>query len=427
MLPYSSSLIFWTENLIGLAQMCVQYLSSQYDVEYVVQPLPVNSFAVSLKGNKVRLSWKPTVDELESTATPDYYILYTRIGDGGFDTGRKVENTSIELEQESGKVYSYRVTAVNAGGESFDSETLAAAVGKSKKCVMVVNGFDRVSAPESRRDDNNAGFYNSYDSGVAYIEDISFIGEQTNFDRALYQSQDDNNALGQSYNDYETEIIAGNSFDFVALHGRAILAAGYSFASASRSAVEQGDVTLTDYAAVDLILGKQRTSKAGSGSEYRFQAMPEKLQKRLKSYTAAGGSVMATGSYLLTDTWQSPVAKEADRKFVESVLHVTFGGAMATRRGDVKSLSHSFMKDTYSVKFNTELNDKIYCVESPEIVAPAGSGAYTAMRYRTSNQSAAVAYNGKYRTFVAGFPFETIIDESERNKMMSSVLTFLIK
>ena len=405
----------------------LRYLSSQYDVEYVVQPLPVNSFAVSLKGNKVRLSWKPTVDKLESTATPDYYILYTRIGDGGFDTGRKVENTSIELEQESGKVYSYRVTAVNAGGESFDSETLAAAVGKSKKCVMVVNGFDRVSAPESRRDDNNAGFYNSYDSGVAYIEDISFIGEQTNFDRALYQSQDDNNALGQSYNDYETEIIAGNSFDFVALHGRAILAAGYSFASASRSAVEQGDVTLTDYAAVDLILGKQRTSKAGSGSEYRFQAMPEKLQKRLKSYTAAGGSVMATGSYLLTDTWQSPVAKEADRKFVESVLHVTFGGAMATRRGDVKSLSHSFMKDTYSVKFNTELNDKIYCVESPEIVAPAGSGAYTAMRYRTSNQSAAVAYNGKYRTFVAGFPFETIIDESERNKMMSSVLTFLIK
>lgn len=405
----------------------LRYLSSQYGVEYVVQPLPVNSFAVSLKGHKARLSWKPTIDELESTATPDYYILYTRIGDGGFDTGRKVENTYIELEQEAGKIYSYRVTAVNAGGESFDSETLAAAVGKSKKCVMVVNGFDRVSAPESRRDDTEAGFYNAFDSGVAYIEDISFIGQQTNFSRELYQSQNDNNALGQSYNDYETEIIAGNSFDFVALHGRAIVAAGYSFASASRSAVEQGDVTLSDYAAVDLILGKQRSSKVGSGSEYRFQAMPEKLQKRLKSYTTSGGALMVTGSYLLTDTWQSPVAKEADRKFVEGVLHASFGGAMATRRGEVKSLSHSFMKSTYSVKFNTELNDKIYCVESPEIVTPAGSGAYVAMRYRTTNQSAAIAYNGKYRTFVAGFPFETILDEAERNKMMSSVLAFLIK
>ena len=155
--------------------------------------------------------------------------------------------------------------------------------------------------------------------------------------------------------------------------------------------------------------------------------MPEKLQKRLKSYTTSGGALMVTGSYLLTDTWQSPVAKEADRKFVEGVLHASFGGAMATRRGEVKSLSHSFMKSTYSVKFNTELNDKIYCVESPEVVSPAGSGAYVAMRYRTTNQSAAIAYNGKYRTFVAGFPFETILDEAERNKMMSSVLAFLIK
>ena len=405
----------------------LRYLSSQYGVEYVVQPLPVNSFAVKLKGSKVQLSWRATVDELESSATPDYYILYTRIGDGGFDTGRRVDGTNIELEQESGKIYSYRVTAVNEGGESFDSETLAAAVGKSRKTVMVVNGFDRVSAPESRHDENNAGFYNSYDSGVAYIEDISFIGEQTNFNRALYQSQNDNNALGQSYNDYESEVIAGNSFDFVALHGRAIVAAGYSFASSSLKAVEQGDVELNGYAAVDLILGKQRSTKVGSGTEYRFQAMPEALQKRLKSYTQSGGSVMVTGSYLLTDTWHSPVAKESDRKFVEGVLHATFGGAMATRRGDVKSLTYSFMKDAYSVKFNTELNDKIYCVESPEIVSPAGSGAYVAMRYRTTNQSAAVVYNGKYRTFVAGFPFETIVDEGERNKMMKTVLEFLIK
>jgi hypothetical protein len=49
-------------------------------------------------------------------------------------------------------------------------------------------------------------------------------------------------------------------------------------------------------------------------------------------------------------------------------------------------------------------------------------------RYRTTNQSAAVVYNGnKYRTFVAGFPFETIVDEGERNKMMKTVLEFLIK
>lgn len=407
----------------------LRYLSSQYGVDYVVQPLPVENLAVELDGNKARISWSATEDALEPTAKPDYYIIYTRVGDAGFDTGRRVDGTSVEVEQSDGVIYSYRVTAVNDGGESFDSEILSAAVGKSKKQVLVINGFDRVAAPESRRDDVNAGFYNLYDSGVAWGDDISFIGEQTNFSRELYQSQDDNNALGQSYNDYEAEIIAGNSFDYVALHGKSILAAGYSFASASHKAVGNGRVLLDSYSAVDLILGKQRATAVGRGEGgYRFEAMPDALQLVLAAYTAKGGSVMVTGSYLLTDTWTSPVAEDSDKKFVESVLHATFGGAMATRRGDVKSLSQSFMKETFSVKFNTELNDKIYCVESPEIVRPAGKGAYTVMRYRTSNQGAAIAYNGNtYRTFVAGFPFETIIEREERDKMMQEVLKFLIK
>jgi hypothetical protein len=406
----------------------LRYLSSQYGVDYVVQPLPVNSLAVELDGSRAQISWQPTIDKLEPTAKPDYYILYTRIGDGGFDTGRRVDDTRIEVEQKQGVIYSYRVTAVNDGGESFDSETLAAAVGKSNREVLVVNGFDRVAAPASYRDNESAGFYNQYDSGVAYGEDISFIGEQTNFSRALYNSQDDNNALGQSYNDYEAEVIAGNSFDYVALHGESILAAGYSFSSASHKAVESGAVMLDSYAAVDLILGKQRATAVGRGEGgYRFEAMPKAMQQQLKRYTSCGGSLLVTGSYLLTDTWQGAVADDSDRKFVEGVLHATFGGAMATRRGDVKSLSLSGMKETFSVKFNTELNDKIYCVESPEVVRPAGQGASTAMRYRTTNQGAAIAYKGKYRTFVAGFPFETIIEREERDKMMSEVLNFLIK
>ncbi|MBQ6612124.1 MAG: N-acetylmuramoyl-L-alanine amidase [Alistipes sp.] len=405
----------------------LRYLSSQYGVEYVVQPLPIHSFAVALDGNNATLSWKPTEDVLEPTAMPDYYILYTRVDDSGFDTGRRVDSTTITLEQEAGKIYSYKVTAVNDGGESFDSEVLAAAVGKSKKKVLVVNGFDRVSAPMSRRSDAEAGFYNQFDSGVSYIEDIAFIGEQTNFDRALYQSQDDNNALGQSYNDFETEVIAGNTFDFVALHGRSILAAGYSFASASHAAVSDGSMDLSGYAVVDLILGKQRATAVGSSKEYRYEAMSSELQKILKMYTKNGGSLLVTGSYLLTDMWTSPVATDADRKFATDVLHASFGGAMATRRGDVKGVSQALFNSGFGVKFNTELNDKIYCVESPEVVRAAGKNAYTAMRYRASNQPAAIIYSGKYRTFVAGFPFETIMSSEERDALMKGVLGYLIK
>ena len=405
----------------------LRYLSSQYGVDYVVQPLPVSSFAAMLDGNAVTLSWTPTEDSLEPSATPDYYILYTRIDDSGFDAGRRVDSTEITLDLEEGKVYSYRVTAVNDGGESFDSETLAVGIGTSKKRVLVVNGFDRVSAPMSRRTESDAGFYNQFDSGVAYIEDISFIGEQTNFDRSLYKSQDDNNALGQSYNDYEAEVVAGNSFDYVALHGRSILAAGYSFASASHRAVSEGRVDVMDYEAIDLILGKQRATAVGSGQEYKYEAISEELQGVLTEYTAQGGSLMVTGSYLLTDMWTSPVATDADRKFATEVLHASYGGGMATRRGEVKGVLLSLFDKDFGIEFNTELNDEVYSVESPEVVRASGKQTYTAMRYRATNQPAAILHAGKYRAIVAGFPFETILSTEERDAMMKGVLSYLIK
>lgn len=405
----------------------LRYLSSQYGVDYVVQPLPVSSFAAMLDENAVTLSWTPTEDSLEPSATPDYYILYTRVDDSGFDAGRRVDSTEITLDLEEGKVYSYRVTAVNDGGESFDSETLAVGIGTSKKRVLVVNGFDRVSAPMSRRTESDAGFYNQFDSGVAYIEDISFIGEQTNFDRSLYKSQDDNNALGQSYNDYEAEVVAGNSFDYVALHGRSILAAGYSFASASHRAVSEGRVDVMDYEAIDLILGKQRATAVGSGQEYKYEAISEELQGVLTEYTAQGGSLMVTGSYLLTDMWTSPVATDADRKFATEVLHASYGGGMATRRGEVKGVLLSLFDKDFGIEFNTELHDEVYSVESPEVVRAAGKQTYTAMRYRATNQPAAILHAGKYRAFVAGFPFETILSTEERDAIMKGVLSYLIK
>jgi hypothetical protein len=184
---------------------------------------------------------------------------------------------------------------------------------------------------------------------------------------------------------------------------------------------------MSRYAVVDLILGKQRATAVGSSTKYRYVVMGKDLQKVLKSYAQGGGSLMVTGSYLLTDMWTSPVATDADRKFATDILHASFGGAMATRRGDVKGVSQTLFKSGFELKFNTELNDKIYCVESPEVVRAAGKNAYTAMRYRASQQPAAIIYSGKYRTFVAGFPFETILDAKERDQMMQGVLGFLIK
>ena len=77
-------------------------------------------------------------------------------------------------------------------------------------------------------------------------------------------------------------------------------------------------------------------------------------------------------------------------------------------------------------EFCTELNDKIYCVESPEVVRPVGKESFTALRYKSNGQSAAVAAGGNHRSFVMGFPFETILEESERNRVMERALKYLM-
>ena len=56
-----------------------KFLSSQYGLEYVVQPLPPHYFSAELNSNgEVSLSWKAQIDSLESTANADKFILCTK-------------------------------------------------------------------------------------------------------------------------------------------------------------------------------------------------------------------------------------------------------------------------------------------------------------------------------------------------------------
>ena len=411
----------------------LRYLSSQYNVPYTVQPLPVESFSVSFADgatSDVELRWQPVVDSLEQSANPDYYIVYTRKDEGGFDNGRRVDATHVTLKQEMGHTYSYRVTAVNEGGESFPSEVLSAhRAPQERGCVLVVNGFDRVSAPMSIQGDSIAGFYNNMDSGVAYLRNIDFTGEQRNYDRGLSRSENDNNALGSSYSDYETEVITGNTFDYPVVHGQSIVKAGFSFCSASVKAVENGQLPLDEYAVVDFIFGKQRSCQVGRGvSEHAFEVFSDELQQIMRRFTQQGGAFFASGCYVTSDLWNGIGADADDRKFAREVLHASFNGDMATRRAVARIVASPMKMSRQNISFHRDPSADFYGVESPGCIAPYGKNAYIAMRYATNNQSAAVAYNGDdYRSVVMGFPFEAVIDHEQRHSLMQGVLEFLTR
>ena len=413
----------------------LQFLCSQYNMDYVVQPLPVDHLALQFTGNnEVELTWQPVEDPLEPTAKAEKYIVYTRIGDGDFDNGILVEGTNYRTTISSGTIHSYKVVAVNKGGLSFPSEILS--VGQpfqSKGTVMVVNGFDRISAPAdfvapAPGDTQFAGFLDELDHGVPYLKDISYIGKMKEFRRAIPWMDDDASGYGDSYADYETKVIAGNTFDYPAIHGAAILKAGYAFVSCSDEAVENGRVSLNDYQTVDLILGKECQTKMGRGgiTPLQYKTFSQPMQEAITAYCNQGGNIIVSGAFVGTDLWDNRLAtpEEADKKFATDVLKYKWRVGQAALKGKVKSVNSPFPMLTGNYTYHNELNEESYVVEAPDAIEPASKDAYTVMRYSENNLSAGVAYQGDYKTYIMGFPFETIRTEAERETLMKAILTF---
>lgn len=409
----------------------LKFLAHRDGKDYVVQPLPVKAFEIT-GGNagKYTLTWQPTADTLEATANPTYYYIEQRTNDGGFTLLEKVTKSQYTLSVTDNDIHSYRIVAGNDGGLSFPSEVLSLCYMPGKNQVNIVNGFTRVSAPDWFDSGEIAGFYDTRDHGVPYVNDISFIGSMFEYRRNIPWMDDDAAGFGASRANFEDKVIAGNTFDFVYTHGKAIRNSGMGFISTSVDAFMNSNDNTTNI--VDLILGKQKEIQQGRGAYGTYyKAYPEPLQKRIKTMAEQGTSFFISGAYVATDIWDNPFSSpqvaDADQKFATDVLgyHWRVGQASVTGQAyEVASRFRQFNGGDFD--FSAELNPEIYAVESPDSFYPADDkkGA-TIMRYTENNLIAGTAFdNYKYRTVVIGFPFETIKDAASRNKLMKQVLDF---
>lgn len=410
----------------------LKFIASQYKTDYVVQPLPVDHMALRFITNReVELTWQAVTDSLEPTAKAEQYIVYRRIGEGAFDQGTVVQAPRFRCAITADQVCSFKVCALNKGGKSFPSEVLSIGLSsQSKGTVLVVNSFDRISAPADFTADADtlAGFLDALDHGVPYLNDISYIGSQKEFRRQIPWMDDDASGFGDSYGTHETQVIAGNSFDYPSVHGAAILKAGYSFASCSNEAIESGQVKLTDYHTVDLILGKSYQTKTGPGGikPLAFKTFSKPMQEAITAYCNAGGDLLVSGAYVGSDLWDNRWAKpqQADKDFATQVLKYKWRVGQAAQTGQVKSVVSPLMPYSGKYRYYHELNAESYVIESPDAIEPADKNAYTVLRYGENNLSAGVAYQGKYKTCVLGFPFEAIRTPEQRTQLMSAILTF---
>ena len=411
----------------------LKYLANRYGVDYAVQPLPVKEFSAVIRGDKVVLSWTPREDPLEPTAVAEAYLLETRKDGTAFSNAQFVETETVDgrvscsVPFERGRLWSFRVSAWNKGGKSFPSEILTVGMPlEAKGKVLIVNNFDRVSAPVHFEGETVASFNSGLDSGVDYLRSINYVGEMYEFRKGLDWADDDCPGFGASYTDCAELCPAGNSFDYPYVHALALMALGYGFDSMSAAAFAEvaatdADLGPDEYAALDLICGKQATTPYPNG--FRYSIFPEKLRMALNCCNIP---LIVSGSYIGSDPeggiYEECEADKQARAFTSGSLGFKLMNGRASRKGTYRWTGR---ERRGRGSFNTDYSEDIYRVDAPDGIVPVSSRARTIMRYTDSGISAAVAYKGENGCAVSfGFPIETVKDAKDIEEIFSFCLDF---
>ena len=353
----------------------LRFIHEQYGTEYVVQPLPVRGMAMRRLGEEIRVSWQSTPDVLEPTAEPNYYIVYTRTNDGDWDNGVRVAKNEYIFTAEAGMRYDIRVAAGNAGGLSFKSEVLSAYIAPEEKGeVLIVNGFTRVSGPEWWSDSIYGGIRpNSH--AVPYGKGVNYIGDVYDFDSRNEWVTDDNCGWGMCYSDHMDHPTVGNTFEYPTMHGKVLAELGYSYVTTGVDALD----SIADYDAVDVILGKQKTTIMGKDTS--FHCMPTNLQHALTHYLQHGGRLLLAGAYIASD-----MTSKMDKAFIKNQLHYEFRTINASKTGKIR-IERQLAKGNYT--FRTEPNDTMLHTENADGIYPTKDGIVVA-RFPEANVAAAI-------------------------------------
>lgn len=400
----------------------LKYLARQNHTKAIVQPLAPNSFAVNqLNSNILTLSWQPTDDPNEKTAVSDSYNVYTQIGDQGYDNGTNVKSNEYTIALQPNKLYRFRITAVNAGGESFPTEELVAMYNpEAKETVLIVNAFHRLSSPAVVETADSLGFDLDSDIGLSYGKTPAWVGRQVCFSKSMAGKS---RGLGYTDSSLLGRFVAGNDFNYAAAHAEAISKAGnYNIVSISSDVFDSSTPT-DNIAMIDLLLGNEKND---GHSLLPFKTFTPKTQDALSYYINKGGRMLVSGSYVASDMQQPEEAA-----WLAQTLHVAYGGcdrdSLSFRTDSISDMIHCG-----SLAFSTyrHVNADHYASVASDIIIPSDSIAaqtQAPMMIYNSGRSAAVCYSDdKTRTITMGFPFECVKSPTDRNALMQRIMEFLM-
>ena len=355
----------------------------------VVAPLPVRDLMAVVDEGRIHVRWEAQDDPLEPTAQPEGYILYMKKGNEGWDNGTYMRGNvnACNVTAPEGMLCQFRVTAVNAGGESLDSPTVCAMIGhKYSARVLLVDGFSRVAAPEAF----GGSFYPEADPGVPYISEPRPSG--------LLQ--------------------AGNTRDWSVRYAEDLRQNGYTLSSATESALLW--TPLHQQNAVCLIYGAQRND----GYSHRaYPVLPSLTVNLLTRYAQQGGNLMLSGAYVAEGL--SPEAQQFTRRMLgwEQAMSVS------TDTCHVHGMSLNFRLPDRSESEEHYCVARVSALQLPvnnaEHQAPAK--VFPTMIYNESSLPAAIATEESGRRSISfGFPLELIPDADMRRAVINASLKYLL-
>ena len=385
--------------------------------DYVVQPLPVAGLSAEAnkEKNEITLRWTPRLDVAEPTAKPDGYIIYTKKAGGDFDNGRFVSGDGCyyQMQAEPGKLYSFRVAAVNEGGSSLLSDEVCAAVSTSSNApsILLIDAFQRLAGPLPFDNGTTGGFDIDADPGVIDVKSPGYCGRQLSFDKSQY-GKETGEGFGVSGDELEGMILAGNTHDYSVRGATDILASHPDCNISSTTPMQLASLDLRPYRIAEFIFGAQRDD--GYSLTRRNAFTPEMLTA-ISQLTLQGSSIMVSGAFIGSD-----VRNAGQEAFVADKLKYRFVASVPTDSiCTVQGLNNT-------ATIYSRPSEQNYWVRSTDIIEGV-SGAFSTMKYASGNYSAAVAYSGNgYRVLAFGFPIECIKENESRQNILGIAIDYLL-
>lgn len=353
----------------------VKFFSNRDGITLSILPeQPTSVYAKNIGSNQIQLSWAaPVTGGIFGDAATGYKVYISTNGKS-FKEGIPVASNNYTFIGDAGTIYYFKISATNAGGESFTSSVVSAKTpntGSTSIPYLIVDGFDRL------------------DAGAMI-------------------PRNESSALGTVKRMFLDKM---NRYDYMIEHAKGLANCNnIAFDGCQNEAVINGNVLLTNYTAVDWFVGEESTV------DKTLDAIERTL---LKSYLNAGGNLLLSGSEVGWDIGRAASAN-VDLDLFNNYLKASYIGDDA---GSYDFTGTSSFFTSQSGSFDNGTNG-YYDVDFPDRVAANGGTTFLNYVGGTAD-AAAIGYSGSYKSIYLAFPLEAVTSDVVRNNLFCNAVAYL--